>query len=107
MDSKETGKPRYMRSDDVRNLNCSNFHTEKENKSMVYSDILIITLMLYYKLVSTRDVGSSYIGVWRRLQRVCTFAWPCQSFCISRIQSMNVEEDSKNYRHLVPLGTPK
>ena len=67
MDNKETDQSRYMRSDDVRNLNCSNFHIEKENKSMVHNDILIITLMLYYKLVSSGDVGSSNIGVWRRL----------------------------------------
>ena len=62
---------------------------------MVHNDILKITLMLYFKLVSTRDVGSSYIGVLRRLQRACAFTRPCQSFCISHIQSMNVEGYTK------------
>ena len=62
---------------------------------MVYNDILKITLTLYFKLVNTRDVCSSYIGVLRRLQRACAFTPPCQSFCISHIQSMNVEGDTK------------
>ena len=38
---------------------------------MVHNDILIITLMLYYKLVSTRDAGSSSISVQ-----------PCKSFVL-------------------------
>ena len=28
VDKKETDQSRYMRVDDVRNLDCSNFHTE-------------------------------------------------------------------------------
>ena len=28
---------------------------------------ILITLTFYYKLVSTRDDGSYYIGLWRRL----------------------------------------
>ena len=63
MDYKVTDQSKYMRSDDVRNLNCSNSYTEYKNKSMVHNDILIITLMMYYKFVSIRDVCSSYIGI--------------------------------------------
>ena len=49
----------------------------------------------YYKLVSTRDDGSYYIGLWRRLWRACMYAWPRQGFRFSHKQSMQVEEDSK------------
>ena len=62
---------------------------------MVRNEILIFKLYKYdYKLVSTRDDGSYYIGVWRRLQRACVYAWPCQGFRFSHKQSMLVEEDS-------------
>ena len=37
-----------------------------KSKIMVHHEILI-TLTLYCKLVRTRDDGSYYIGVWRRL----------------------------------------
>ena len=48
-----------------------------------------------HKLIRTRDDGSCYIGVWRRLRRDCIYAWPRQGFRFSHIQSMQVEEDSK------------
>ena len=51
----------------------------------------------YYKLVSTQDDGSYYIGVWRRLRRACMYPWPRQGFRFSHKQSMQVEEDSKHF----------
>ena len=42
-----------MCSDNVRNFNYSNYHTEKEMKIMVQNEILI-TLTFYDRLVSTR-----------------------------------------------------
>ena len=42
-----------MCSDNVRNFNYSNYHTEKETKIMVPNEILI-TLRIYDRLVSTR-----------------------------------------------------
>ena len=48
-----------------------------------------------YKLVSTQDDGSYYIGMWQKLRQACTYAWPHQDFCLLHTQSMNVEEDSE------------
>ena len=48
----------------------------------------------YYKLVSTRDDGY-YIGVWRRLQRACMYAWTRQGFRFSHKQNMQAKEDSE------------
>ena len=50
-----------MCSDNVRNFNYSNYHTELVNKILVRNEILI-TLTFYYKLISTRDDGFCYIG---------------------------------------------
>ena len=49
---------------------------------MVRNEILI-TITVYYKLVSTRNDGSGYIGVWRRLRRACMYARPRQGFRFS------------------------
>ena len=40
----------------------NHYHTELEKKIMVRNEILI-TLSFHYKLVSTRDDGSCYIGM--------------------------------------------
>ena len=48
----------------------------------------------YYKLGSTRDDGSYYIGVWLRLGRPCMYVWPRHGFRFSHRQSMQIEENS-------------
>ena len=52
----------------------------------------------YYKLVSTRDDGSYYIGVLRRLRRACMYAWPRQGFRFSHKQSMQVKKTPNNFK---------
>ena len=57
----------------------------------------------YYKLVSTRDDGTHYTGVWRRLRRACMYARARRGFRFSHKQSMQNEEDSKQLLDILSL----
>ena len=69
---------------------------------MVCNEILI-TLTIYYKLVSTQDDGSCYIGVWRRLRRACMYA--LSPLTLTKYESSRRLQTT--FRLLVPLDTPE
>ena len=65
----------------------------------------LITLTLYYKLVSTRDDGSYYIDVWRRHDLARAFASRINKVYL--LINIFIRFGSKLYRQIIgiPMGT--